>query len=76
MRSARGCRIRIVSGIDARHPLSEMGIALGHAMAELIDWSFMRLDALGEAAGRECDFTETLGCSAIFRPGLRSVESG
>ncbi|CUX66882.1 Uncharacterized HTH-type transcriptional regulator YdeP (fragment) [Agrobacterium tumefaciens str. Kerr 14] len=32
------------------YELSQMGIALGPAMAELIDWAFMRRDALGEAA--------------------------
>lgn len=32
------------------YELSGMGIALGPAMAELIDWAFMRRDALGKPA--------------------------
>jgi DNA-binding HxlR family transcriptional regulator len=32
------------------YALSEMGLALGPAMAELIDWALMRRDRIGEAA--------------------------
>jgi DNA-binding HxlR family transcriptional regulator len=35
------------------YTLSEMGIALGPSMEALIDWAFLRREALGESAEGE-----------------------
>lgn len=42
------------------YELSEMGVALGPAMAELIDWAFIRRDKLGEPAQGQSEAKEPL----------------